>query len=138
MRTKPALILLSIGLLLALNISPFVTAEDNPDEAQQSMTRIMMMPPEAEVTGMHVDANGNFFVNAMHPDEDNYKATIGVINGIDWNNLPEVVPELDASSKAEDIWHGIRTSYGDYQVILQTGDALSQGGVAQQMMLARY
>jgi PGF-CTERM protein len=130
MRTKPALILLSVGLLLALNISPFVMAEESGEEAQQSMTRIMMMPPEAEVTGMHVDANGNFFVNAMHPDDDNYKATIGVINGIDWNNLPEVVPELDSSSQAEDIWHGIRTSYGDYQVILQTGDALSQGGVA--------
>ena len=51
-----------------------------------------MMPPDAEVTGMHIDANGHFFVNAMHPDEDNYKATIGVINGIDWNNLPETVP----------------------------------------------
>ena len=130
MRTKPALILLCVGFLLALNISPFVVAEENGEEVQQSMTRIMMMPPEAEVTGMYVDANGHFFVNAMHPDEDNYKATIGVINGIDWNNLPEVVPELDSSSKAEDIWHGIRTSYGDYQVILQTGDALSQGGVA--------
>ena len=33
--------------------------------------------------------NGNFFVNAMHPDEDKYRATIGVINGIDWNDLPE-------------------------------------------------
>ena len=106
MRTKPALILLCVGFLLALNISPFVVAEENGEEVQQSMTRIMMMPPEAEVTGMYVDANGHFFVNAMHPDEDNYKATIGVINGIDWNNLPEVVPELDSSSKAEDIWHG--------------------------------
>ena len=130
MRTKPILILLSIGLLVALNISPFVMAEETEDEAQQSMTRIMMMPPEAEVTGMHVNANGNFFVNAMHPDEDNYKATVGVINGIDWNNLPEVVPELESSSKAEEIWHGIRTSYGDYQVILQSGDVLTQGGVA--------
>ena len=130
MRTTPALILLSVGLLLALNTSPFVMAEESGEEAQQSMTRIMMMPPEAEVTGMYVDGNGNFFVNAMHPDEDNFKATIGVINRIDWNNLPEIVPELDSSSKAEDIWHGIRTSYGDYQVILQTGDVLSQGGVA--------
>jgi hypothetical protein len=57
------------------------------------MTRIMMMPPDAEVTGMHIDANGHFFVNAMHPDEANYKATVGVINGVDWNNLAETVPE---------------------------------------------
>ena len=94
------------------------------------MTRIMMFPPDAEVTGMHIDANGNFFVNAMHPDDNNYKATIGVINGIDWNDLPSSVPELASSSSESDIWHGIRTSYGDYQVLLQSGDAFSEGGVA--------
>ena len=53
------------------------------------MIRIIMLPPEAEATGMYVDENGRFFVNAMHPDPDNYDATIGVINGVDWNNLPE-------------------------------------------------
>ena len=94
------------------------------------MTRIMMMPPDAEVTGMHIDANGHFFVNAMHPAEDRYKATVGVINGVDWNNLAETVPELDASSSEDDIWHGIRTSHGAYQVLLQSGDALSEGGLA--------
>jgi len=59
MRTKPALILLSVGLLLALNISPFVIAEDSGEEAQQSMTRIMMMPPEAETINdaYHDDAS---------------------------------------------------------------------------------
>ncbi|MBT6527483.1 MAG: DUF839 domain-containing protein, partial [Euryarchaeota archaeon] len=130
MRMKPILVLLSIGFLLTLNISPFAMAEGRDEATPEAMTRIMMLPPEAEVTGMHINANGNFFVNAMHPDEDNYKATIGVINGIDWNNLPETVPELSSSSSENDIWHGIRTSYGDYQVILQTGDALSEGGVA--------
>ena len=130
MRSKPALFFLSIGLLLALNISPFVMAEVREEQTPELLTRIMMMPPEAEVTGMHIDANGNFFVNAMHPDENKYKATIGVINGIDWNNLPETVPELPSSSSEEDFWHGIRTSYGDYQVILQSGDAMTEGGFA--------
>ena len=130
MRSKHALFFLSIGLLLALNISPFVVAEDREEQTPELLTRIMMMPPEAEVTGMHIDANGNFFVNAMHPDENKYKATIGVINGIDWNNLLETVPELPSSSSEEDFWHGIRTSYGDYQVILQSGDALTEGGFA--------
>ena len=89
-----------------------------------------MLPPEAEVTGMYVDEQGRFFVNAMHPDEDNYKATIGVINGVDWNNLPDVVPELASTSQPSDVWHGIRTGYGEYQVLLQTGDALSDGKLA--------
>jgi len=112
-------------------IDPQSTSHDGSStNLTESMTRIMMFPPSAEVTGMHIDANGNFFVNAMHPDDDNYKATIGVINGIDWNDLPDSVPELASSSSESDIWHGIRTSYGDYQVLLQSGDALSGGEVA--------
>ncbi|HIF16175.1 MAG TPA: DUF839 domain-containing protein [Candidatus Poseidoniales archaeon] len=130
MRNKPIPIILSITLLLTVLISPLAISESSEGTTPESMTRIMMFPPDAEVTGMHIDANGNFFVNAMHPDDDNYKATIGVINGIDWNDLPSSVPELASSSSESDIWHGIRTSYGDYQVLLQSGDAFSEGGVA--------
>jgi len=130
MRMKPVLMFFAIGLLLALSVSPLAIAEVNDEVTPESMTRIMMLPPEAEVTGMHITANGHFFVNAMHPDEDNFKATVGVINGVDWKNLPDTVPELDSSSNEGDVWHGIRTSFGDYQVILQTGDILSDGGVA--------
>jgi len=130
MRNKSIPSVLSIALLLAILIAPFANAESNEGTTPESMTRIMMFPPDAEVTGMHIDANGNFFVNAMHPDGDNYKATIGVMNGIDWNDLPDSVPELASSSSEGDIWHGIRTSYGDYQVLLQSGDALSGDGVA--------
>lgn len=97
---------------------------------KETLTRIIMVPSNAEVTGMHIDANGVLFVNAMHPDNDNYKATIGVINGVDWRGLPSSVPELSSSSSEWDIWHGIRTSVGEYQVLLQSGDALSTGGVA--------
>ena len=130
MRSKSVLSILAIGLLLAIHIAPFAYAESSEGETPESMTRVMMFPSDAEVTGMHIDANGNLFANAMHPDDNNYKATIGVINGIDWNDLPSSVPELASSSSEGDIWHGIRTSYGEYQVILQSGDALSEGGVA--------
>ena len=128
MRMNTLLILISIGLLVGLSGSPLVQAQSQGEDDQ--MIRIIMLPPEAEVTGMYVDEQGRFFVNAMHPDEDNYKATIGVINGVDWNNLPDVVPELDASSQPSEVWHGIRTGYGEYQVLLQTGDALSDGRLA--------
>ena len=130
MGNKSALILCSIGMLLILNMLPFAVAQSDESEPSASMTRIMMLPPEAEVTGMHVDANGHFFVNAMHPDTDQYKATVGVVHGVDWNNLPETVPALETSSSPQDIWHGIRTSYGEYQVLLQSGDVLTEGGLA--------
>ena len=99
MRNKLVPSVLSIILLLSSLIAPFANAESSEGATPESMTRIMMFPPNAEVTGMYIDINGNFFVNAMHPDEDNYKATIGVINGIDWNDLPSSVPELASSSR---------------------------------------
>ena len=128
MRRNTLLIFILIGLLAGVSGSSMVQAQSQVEEDE--MIRILMLPPEAEVTGMYVDEHGRFFVNAMHPDPDDYNATIGVINGVDWNNLPYVVPELDVTSQASDVWHGIRTGYGDYQVLLQTGDTLSDGRLA--------
>ena len=128
MRVNTLLIFISIGLLIGISGSSMVQAQSQAEENE--MIRILMLPPEAEVTGMYVDEHGRFFVNAMHPDPDNYDATIGVINGVDWNNLPDVVPELAASSQASDVWHGIRSGYGEYQVLLQAGDTLSDGRLA--------
>ena len=128
MRVNTLLIFVSIGLLVGISGSSMVQAQSQVEEDE--MIRILMLPPEAEVTGMYVDEHGRFFVNAMHPDPDNYDATIGVINGVDWNNLPNVVPELAASSQASDVWHGIRTGYAEYQVLLQAGDSLSDGQLA--------
>ena len=127
MRKRPLLTLLCVGMMICLSSSPLVAAES---EEEDQMIRIIMLPPEAEATGMYVDENGRFFVNAMHPDPDNYDATIGVINGVDWNNLPADVPSLSSSSSASDIWHGIRTGYGDYQVLLQAGDSMDDGTIA--------
>jgi len=104
--------------------------DDGPGGTPSDLTRVMMMPSGAEVTGLHVNSLGNLFVNAMHPNENYYDATVGVVNGVDWNSLPDEVPELDLSSSEWDIWHGVRTSQGDYQVLVQSGDALSEGGVA--------
>ncbi|HIK77893.1 MAG TPA: hypothetical protein EYG04_00640, partial [Candidatus Poseidoniales archaeon] len=62
MRNKPIPIILSITLLLTVLISPLAISESSEGTTPESMTRIMMFPPDAEVTGMHIDANGNFFV----------------------------------------------------------------------------
>ena len=98
-------------------------------ETPSSLTRIMTMPLDAEVTGMYVDANGNFFVNAMHPDDNYIDATIGVVKSIDWNNLPDSIPELALPANLAEKT-SIRLSYGQYQHLLQNGDSLSEGGVA--------
>ena len=130
MRNKSVQSIISIALLFTILLAPVANTESREGTTPELMTRIMMLPPDAEVTGMHINANGHFFVNAMHPDINNYRATVGVINGVDWNNLPSSVPELPSSSSASDTWNGIRTSYGVYQVLLQSGDVFSEGGVA--------
>ena len=117
MRNKPVVMLLVIGMLFTVSLAPLTAAQEAEDARSESMTRILMLPPDAEVTGMNINAQGHFFVNAMHPDEENYKATVGVINGVDWNSLPTTVPELPSSSSEADIWHGLRTSYGGYQLL---------------------
>ena len=99
------------------------------DTTPSSLTRIMTMPFDAEVTGMHVDANGNFFVNAMHPDDNYIDATIGVVNGVDWNNLPDSIPELTLPNSISEKT-SIRVSYGQYQHLLQKGETLSEGVTA--------
>ena len=56
MRMNTMLILISIGLLIGLSGSPLVQAESQDEDDQ--MIRIVMLPPEAEVTGMYVDEQG--------------------------------------------------------------------------------
>ena len=71
MRKTPLLAILLVGLLFAVSNSSLVTADSTSSNSDE-MIRIVMLPPEAEATGMFVDENGNFFVNAMHPDIDSY------------------------------------------------------------------
>lgn len=128
MAVRPLFVFVSIGLLIALPGTTLVEAQEQ--DQSDEIVRIVMLPPEAEATGMFVDEQGRFFVNAMHPDPDDYKATIGVINGIDWNSLSNTIPSLDSSSQPSDVWHGIRTSSGEYQVLLQSGDLMTDGTLA--------
>ena len=50
MRMNALLIFIAIGLLLGLSGSPLVQAQSQ--DGNDQMIRIMMLPPEAEVTGM--------------------------------------------------------------------------------------
>ena len=78
MSKSPALVLCTVGMLFVLSALPVATAQNGDAETPASITRIMMLPPEAEVTGMLVDDNGHFFVNAMHPDPDHYLSLIHI------------------------------------------------------------
>ena len=97
----------------------------------EGLTRIATVPTGAEVTGLFLTENGDLFFNAQHPAGSNLETdnngvayntgTVGVIEGINFNNLPEgvistPVPRTDYERQT------IQTAYGQYRVIGQTGD----------------
>ena len=50
MSKSRGLVLCTIGMLLVLSTLPVATAQSDDAETPASITRIMMLPPEAEVT----------------------------------------------------------------------------------------
>ena len=132
MRVNTLLIFISLGLLFGISSSQMVQAQSQAEEDE--MIRILMLP-EAEVTGMYVDEHGRFFVNAMHPDPDNYDATIGVINGL-IGTICRCCPRTAASSQATDVARNPK--WLRLQVLLQAGDTLSDGRLAGHLFHRRW
>ncbi|WP_442781032.1 alkaline phosphatase PhoX [Alteromonas sp. a30] len=95
------------------------------------LTRLATVPTGAEVTGAFITGEGDLFFNVQHPassnieqDEDGKvfnKGTVGVLAGINFHNLPEVlisspVPSSDFERQT------VMSAYGQYQVLGQQGD----------------
>ena len=87
------------------------------------LKRFATVPAGAEVTGLHITADGTVFMNVQHPDDTNpapfNMATIGVIKGYvagdDFEGLP-----VPAEGEVAD--HVI-VAAGEYQVLGRVGDA---------------
>ncbi|KAJ54361.1 hypothetical protein ACMU_18205 [Actibacterium mucosum KCTC 23349] len=88
--------------------------------AAETLTRVATVPLKAEITGMYEFGNDLFF-NIQHPDADlgnTYaKASVGVISNVNWN-AGELAAPTDAAGKAD-----VLSTLGDFQVLLQEGDA---------------
>lgn len=134
------------ALLVAIPVLTLVAcgAEDGADGAQgeqgaagedgavsTGLTRFATVPLGAEVTGLFLTEDGDLFFNAQHPSTENdeadangkiyNKATIGVVTGVNVNQLPNYtisspVPDTDFEKETTMV------AYGEYQVLAQTGD----------------
>lgn len=109
-------------------------AAGTPGVDGQSMgvlTRLATVPTGAEVTGAFITEEGDLFFNVQHPASSNAQAdtdgkvfnkgTVGVLAGINFNNLPETlisspVPSSDFERQT------VMSAYGQYQVLGQQGD----------------
>ena len=95
------------------------------------LTRLATVPTGAEVTGAFITEEGDLFFNVQHPSSSNTQAdtdgkvfnkgTVGVLAGMNFNNLPETlisspVPSSDFERQT------VMSAYGQYQVLGQQGD----------------
>ena len=90
---------------------------------QNPLTRFITLPVGSELTGLYVDPTaGHFFFNAQHPDTTYTNATIGVINYIDFNQLPGSFYPL-AMPSADQIGI-VRAGIGEFQALLKQGEII--------------
>ena len=95
------------------------------------LTRIATVPTGAEVTGIFLSEEGDLFFNAQHPADSNAMpdaagkmfntGTVGVLAGVNFNNLPETLVESPVPASEEER-QVVMSAYGQYQVLGQTGD----------------
>ncbi|WP_150522543.1 alkaline phosphatase PhoX [Roseibium sediminis] len=91
-----------------------------------SLTRVATVPLGAEITGLYLQG-GDLFFNIQHPADDLptafAKATIGVVSNANFDGGESPVP-------AGDDKHIVKTSLGEYQILVQEGDFESVGVIA--------
>jgi secreted PhoX family phosphatase len=111
------------------------TTTGNPIEG---LTRMATVPTGAEVTGIFLTSEGDLFFNAQHPADSNIETdgnavayntgTVGVIEGINFNNLPNALINLPVP-KSDYERQTIQTAYGQYKVLGQSASTL--GGMLE-------
>ncbi|MFC6592166.1 alkaline phosphatase PhoX [Deinococcus lacus] len=93
------------------------------EPANGSLKRFATVPLGAEVTGLHISATGDVFMNVQHPDKANpapfNKGTVGVVSGFnahasDFAGLG--VPQGEAQKT-------VQVAAGTYTILSQSGEA---------------
>ena len=121
MRKHPVLAALLAGTALAV-------------PAHADMTRLATIPVGAEITGLHLTENGDFFMNIQHPATaitgPYNKATVGYFGDADFAALPDTVEALPAAD-SQSAKQTVRTTMGEYRILMQQGDFsdVVEGGV---------
>ncbi|BBN83894.1 hypothetical protein PA25_38790 [Pseudoalteromonas sp. A25] len=100
------------------------------------LVRIATVPSGAEVTGLYLTEKGDLFFNVQHPADSNTvekdgktfnKGTVGVLTGVDFNNLPNNIVNSPVPATEQE-QQTVISAIGQYQVLGQTGDVFSELG----------
>lgn len=94
-----------------------------------TLTRIATVPLGAEVTGIYKTDNGDLFFNVQHPSDTlpapENAAAVGVWTGLDFNNLPNDLPEVGVPTSGSVFEQMTRVSEGSFQVLGRAGDTFA-------------
>jgi len=89
----------------------------------KDLKRFATAPTGAEITGLHITADGTLFFNIQHPSAMSKfpynRGTVGVING--WNTSQDFTP-VDVP-KGDDILD-VKVAAGTYQVLARVGEPI--------------
>lgn len=104
-----------------------------PTPPATKLARIATAPLGSEVTGLYLTQNGDLFMNIQHPSDTlpapENMAAVGVVEGIDFNNLATTLTSLALPSNlAEKQTMSIMTG-GSYKVLGRSDDTYA-GGLA--------
>ncbi|GKZ14524.1 alkaline phosphatase PhoX [Haladaptatus sp. T7] len=103
---------------------------DHEDEEEGTLHRFATSATGAEVTGLYVTEEGQFFFNVQHPSRENddpyNEGTIGAVVGVNMNDLPRDFPSVQPS-ESEKQAADVRLARGSYQVLAQGGDETDSG-----------
>lgn len=102
------------------------------------LTRLATVPTGAEVTGAFLTEEGDLFFNVQHPSDANTitepvnnkpfdKGTVGVLRGINFNNLPKTIVNSPVPETQEER-QVVVSALGEYQIIGQTNDTFAELG----------
>jgi len=93
-----------------------------------TLTRFATGLPGAEMTGLFITADGQFFFNVQHPDvddDDEYEpGIVGAVTGVDMTRLPTDFPSVQLPDDEDT---EVRTAVGDYQRLARGGDPTGDG-----------
>ena len=99
------------------------------DMTRGNLVRLMTMPTDGKITGLHINDNGNLLFNLHSPEANGDvdgitfdRGTLGVVHGLDFNNLESVPESLNLPSSNADRHAVVVTGEGHFQTLAQSGD----------------
>ena len=108
---------------------PTTTPPGNGINTRGNLIRLVTAPTDANITGLHINDDGQLFFNLHSPEANGNsgdirfdRGTVGVVHGLDFNNLDNQLQSLNLPTRNADRRSVTVTEGGSFQALAQSGD----------------